>query len=761
MGRPVLFFHAFKALNRTDRTIVTSDPSARTAVRLRLALAAASLLVFGHGVRAAASDASASGIADAFRHLSEHRVTTRNVALSDLGVREPIVLSAPDARHELYLPVPAGVPLSDATLQLDGGFLHADGGRETLLVSLDGAPVLARSFPQAQGDAQARIGVDGAPRPSGFVRVGLQWASVIDDRLCTDQTAIGNVLRVAPGSRLSYRFDPEAITDVRTAWSALPLAPVVAISGRHVGEAAFDTAWRVQALMEREGRAPVTRVWPAVGETAQVDAADVPTALRAVPAFAALAAGGDVKLSDAAMAGALLTLASRQAFAPDVVIADDALRGQTRAALDALRTQIAAVSPAGAVAFDAWRARVFAPIEQPLAAGEIRVAHLPGQAAIVVGDASAAQALARDWRAVGLADRYVVHRLDDALAPEADRIALSALGGEPRTLDVLGRAMWDASFDLSAVAGSGKLPDDVVLDLAAAPTPHHDGDIASVYFNGVLIGSKMLREDGKPETIVAHVPRFALAPTNVLRVVFQRRPDGGCEARSQGYPVAVLPTSHLTLARAAVEDDFIGMLPRFATAASVFVPAAYLDDATEALPRLARLVNAAGLAPSRATLAVVKDGAAAAPSGPFLAADVALQQEDARAQWSADRLKLVDASGRVYADVSGLSNLAVIDVAHSNGATGIAYRSLGREAPQLPATLRLVRGDVALVASNGVARLFDSRHPGEVVTDSTRADVFSRRLPWLVAAGIVAFLIALVAIAGIERRRHRAKDGER
>ncbi|MBU6487890.1 MAG: cellulose biosynthesis cyclic di-GMP-binding regulatory protein BcsB, partial [Burkholderiales bacterium] len=268
--------------------MVTSDLSARTAVRFRLALAAAPFLVLAHGVCAATSDASASGIADAFRHLSEHRVTTRSVALSDLGVREPLVLSAPDARHELYLPVPVGVPIADATLQLDGGFLHADGGRETLVVSLDGAPVLARSFTQAQGDAQASIGVDGAPRASGFVRVGLQWASVIDDRLCTDQTAIGNVLRVAPGSRLSYRFDPEAITDVRTAWSALPLAPVVAISGQHVGEAAFDTAWRVQALMEREGRTPVTRAWPAVGQTAQVDAADVPPALRAIPAFATL-----------------------------------------------------------------------------------------------------------------------------------------------------------------------------------------------------------------------------------------------------------------------------------------------------------------------------------------------------------------------------------------------------------------------------------------------------------------------------------------
>lgn len=743
----------------SNRNTVTFDPSTRTLARFRLALAAAPVFMCVPLAHAAApAAAAANGMAEVFAHLGEHRAIVRSVALADLGIREPLVLSAPDTRHELYLPVPANVPIDDATLQIDGGFLHADGGRETMVVSLDGSPVLARGFTQPQGDAQASIGVDGAPRSSGFVRVGLQWSSIIDDRLCTDQTAIGNVLRIAPSSRLTYRFDPNAIADVRTAWSALPVAPVVAVSGKHLDEAAFDTAWRVQALAGREGRLPVTRTWPAVGDTVDVDAADLPASLRAVPAFAALAGGGSVKLADAAQVGALLTIESRRAFAPDIVVADDTLRKNTTAALDALRTQIAAVSPDAAAAFDAWRKRAFAAITTPLAAGEVRLAHLPGQAAIVVGDRVAAQALVSDWRPIGVADRYVVHRLDDALAPDADRIALSSLGGEPRTLDVVGRAFWDASFDLAAVAVNGKLPDEVVLDVAAAPTPHQDGNIASVYFNGILIGSRLLREDGKPQKIAAHVPHYALAATNTLRVVFQRRPDGQCEARSQGYPVAILPTSHLTLAGAEAGDDFIGMQARFATAANVLVPASYLDDAPRTLPRLARLANIASIAPTRATLSVVQGGAAAVPGGPFLAADVPLNEQDARAQLSADRLTLVDGSGRTYADVSGLTNLAIIDVAHANGAAGIAYRTLGQVAPRLPATLSLARGDVALVSSGGLARLFDSRHPGDVVTDAGRADDDSHRLPWLIAGGIVALLVVLISISGIARRRHRAKD---
>ena len=741
---------------------MTSDTPARTVARFRPALAVASVLLLAQWAHAAPSaDASAGGIADAFAHLGEHRAVVRSVSLADLGIREPLVLSAPDARHELYVPVPADLPIGDATLQIDGSFLHADGGRTTMVVSLDGAPVLAKVFEQLQGDAQASIGVDGAPRASGFVRVGLQWASVLDERMCTDQTAIGNVLRVAPTSRLTYRFDPSAVADVRTAWSALPIAPVVSMSGRRVAEPAFDTAWRVQAFLEREGRRPVTRVWPAVGATVRIDATDVPAALRAVPAFAALVDGGSVKLADAAQVGAVLSLASPRAFSTDIVVADDALRAHTTAALDALRAQIAAVSPAGAAAFDAWRARAYAPLTRPRAAGEVRIAHLPGQTAIVIGDAVAAQALMRDWRPIGVTDRYVVHRLDDTTRADADRISLSALGGEPRTMEVVDRAVWEAGFDLAAVAGDGKLPDDLVLDVAAAPTPHHDGNIASVYLNGVLIASRMLDEDGKPQRIAAHVPRYALAPTNTLRAVFQRRPDGDCAARSKGYPVAILPTSHLTRTRASGGDDFLGMLARYASAANVLVPTAYLDDATQTVERVARLTQAAGVSPTHATLSTVPIGANAEPSGPFFAVDVPFGEEDARAQLSADRLKLVDGSGRVYADVSGLANLAVFDVAHANGHPGIAYRTLGASAPQVPAALHLARGDVALVSSGGVARLFDSRNPGEIVTESARADGFAHRLPWLVAAGIVALLAALIVIAGIERRRHRAKDETR
>jgi len=687
----------------------------------------------------------------------------RNVSLADLGMHDPVVLHAPDARQELYLPVPVDVPISNATFQFDGTYLHADGGRTTMLLSLDGAPVLARALTQQQGDAAAAIGVDGAARPSGFVRVGLGWSSVINDNVCADQTAIGNVLRIGPTSRLTYSFDPAAIKDLRTAWSALPQTPVVMTSARGVAAPAFDAGWRAEAQLQREGKTPVTRAWPVAGDTVDLSAVTVPDALRAIPAFAALAAGGLHKLANPAEAGALVALAPHAGFAPDVIVADDRLRDSLKAELDALRTQVDAAaggtnSSATAAAFDAWRTRSIGPIAEPLAAGEVRLAHLAGQVAIVVGDNDGVAVLARAWRAIDVSDRLVVHQIDRTHNADVDAISLSALGGQPRTLNVLGRATWDANFDLAAVSGNGKLPSAIVLDVSAMPTLNGAAQTAAIYINDVLIGAQLLNTNGKPQRITAHVPHYALAPGNLLHVVFERQPEGGCQARSEGQPIAVLPTSNLQLDKADLDDNFTGMAARFATNATLIVPSAYLGDTTLSLARVARLANAAGIVPSRTMLSVAPNGEAVAPKDPFLAADVALKGETSHAMLSQDRLTLTDASGKTLADVSGLKNLVLIDVVRADGAAGIVYRATGETAPVLPASLQLTPGDVAVVDAGGVAKRFDTLHPGEVIQPDNSISWFAMNWwRWGIPAALVALFLVLLLVASIARRRHRDK----
>ncbi|MFM0319440.1 cellulose biosynthesis cyclic di-GMP-binding regulatory protein BcsB [Paraburkholderia nemoris] len=734
---------------------MTSNTPMRRLTRPRLNVLAALLLL--------ASTAHAqqpADVAGSFAQLGSGRLATRTVSLTDLGMRDPVVLRAPEGRQELYLPVPAGVPLSDAALQIDGSYLRGNGGRTTMLVSLDGSPVFSRSPAQDQGDASANLGVDGAARPSGFVRVGLDWSSVLSDNVCTDQTAIGNVWRIAPTSRLTYRYDPDAIVDLRSAWSALPQKPVVMLGANTLAAPAFDAGWRVEALLQREGRTPATRTWPAVGDTVDLGDTEVPASLRAIPAFAALAAGGSHKLANPAEAGALIALTPRSAFAPDVIVADDTVRNTLKTSLDALREQVASSAPGATEAFDAWRARAIDPIAKPLAAGEVRLAHLGGQTAIVIGDNDGVAVLARSWRPIDVTSRLVVHQIDTAPNTRGDEIALSLLGGQPRTLDVQGRATWDASFDLGAASGNGKLPGTVVLDVAASPTLNNTAQTASIYFNDVLIGSQLLSANGKPQRITARVPHYALAPNNLLRVVFQRQPEGGCQARGQGHPIAVLPSSHLTLTDAKVGDDFTGMVARFASEANVIVPASYLNDATQVLPRVARLANASGIAPTRATFSVARDGEAASPKGAFLAADVTLADEKSLAHLSKDRLSLTDASGKMLADISGLNRVGVIEAVQSGSVSGIVYRTVGDTAAILPASLQLTRGDVAIVDGSGTLRQFDTRHPGEVIdAEDVQGPWFMQTwVRWGIPAGLVALLIVLLLVANVARRRNQDKS---
>ena len=705
--------------------------------------------------------AAPGDLASAFAQLGAGRVESRSVSLADLGVREPVVLRAPDASQELYLPVPAGLPISDATLQLDASYLRANGGRTTFLLSLDGSPVQARNVTDAQGDGSLSIGVDGEPRPSGFVRVGLQWSSVLDENVCTDQTAIGNVWKVAPTTRLTYQFDTSAVSDVRTAWSALPARPVVLVSGGKLDAAAYDVAWRLEALLMRGAAAPVTVRMPAVGDTVNLGSVQVPAALQAIPAFAALAAGGSHKLANPAELGALIALAPAGVFAPNVVVADDALRAQAGAALDALRGEMQAASADAASAFDAWRTRAGGALVAPFDKGELRLAHLGGLPTVVVGDDLGVSALSRTWTGIAVSQRLVVHEL--AASPNlsaggsSDKVALSLIGGTPRTLDVLTSATWEASFDLAAVSGDGKIPRRVVLDLAAAPAADRNGQTASIFFNGVLIGSQLLDTDGHAQRVSADIPVYALGPVNTLRVLFQRQPAGGCRPREQGYPAAVLPGSHLVLGTGPLGENFTGMVARFSRAANVIVPEAYLADPATTLPRVARLANAAGVAPSRATLQVMASGQTAQPKAPFLAADVALDSETGHASFSDGRLTLKGRGGSMLADMSGLADIGLIQVVRSGSTPGIVYRSVGN-APVLPPGMQLSQGDVAIADASGVLKTLDTQYPGGVPpADDQRAWLTRHWAGWGVPTIAIAVLLLLLLAAGVARARARAR----
>lgn len=309
-----------------------------------------------------AYSAPTGGVATAFRQLSDDTWITRKETLSSLGFTTPLVLASNDSSREIYLPVPANVQLSDAALNMRAGYLRADGGRTTMVLAVDTYPAAARAMTADQGDAGMTLGIDGAPRANGFVKLGVNWTTMLAGQTnCSDPRTPGNVLRVAPESSFSYRYDSKAIADLRTAWGALPAVTAIMVGGKKLSAQSYDTAWRIGVALERAGKHSTVTVMPAVGDNIDTGRLNVPAALRSVPAFAALSGSGRHTLKDQAELGALLALGQNSADAQlrgDIVVGDPALLNAISSALNALQEQLRSTAPDAVDSFREWRKRL-------------------------------------------------------------------------------------------------------------------------------------------------------------------------------------------------------------------------------------------------------------------------------------------------------------------------------------------------------------------------------------------------------------------
>jgi hypothetical protein len=758
-------------------------PVRRSCRRFAALAAAAGVTLLAAGPALAQDAASGDAAAAALTALLADRQVSRSVTLRELGFDRPDVLASLDARREIYLPVPAGIPISGATLDFDARYLRAIPGRSTLLLSLDGFPVSARAFTNDGGDASVRLGVDGAARPSGFVQLGLAWSSQISVDACEDERQIANALAVGPDTRFTYAFDGAAVDDLATAWTALPARPVVLVAGRSLEERSYDAAWRIGVALMRAGKRPAFAALPAKGDTVDLSGVTVPAALRAIPSYAALAAGGPHVLASDAEAGALLTLAA-PALRADVAVADAALAAAVGGALDALAAEVAANAPAAAGALADWRSGPANTLVAPAAADAVRVAGFAGGPVIAVAPEAGAQAaglFAQLWHRIVLT-RSVVARVAEPSLPASDILPLSDLGGTPGPIEVLARGDWTATFGLGAIARAGRVPETLVVDVAAAPGATATAPVATVYLNDVLLGAKMLTADGRPERISARIPGYALAATNVLRVTFQRQPGGEhCRETPQAYPAAVLPTSHVQLGAVAATDDFVGMIARYAGGADVIVPAAALGDATRSLPTLVAVAEAVGIASDKADLVVAGAGPVA-PRKPFLSLGASVAGMTGQARAEAGRLIVDNTAGSPVLDVSGLDDIGVLDVVRAGEIAGVAYATVGRDAPAFEKPIRLGRGDVAIVGPAGVlaevsgSRALETGRPLESLLPAgsditawlpTELQPAIRALPtgtavgWAVPIATVAVLLFLLLLirAAVARRKARKAQG--
>ena len=702
--------------------------------------------------------------AEVFQRLNADNWVAREVTLADLGFTGPVVLGLPDTTRELYLPVPANVPISGGEIKLNANYMRADGGRTTMVVSLDSYPVSSRPFAQEKGDASLLLGVDGIPRPSGFVQLGISWGTALGaDLICADGRTPGNVLRIEPDSKFTYRYDSSAVRDLTTAWGALPSVPVILISSKNLTGEAYDSAWRLGLALERVGKRSKIVALPAVGDTVDLAGVNVPPALRGVPAFAGLAQGGSYKLKDAAEVGALMSMGSTSQFRGDIVIADKAMKAAMGAAFDAVSAQLQTTAPGAVGPYDNWRKRSLDFSARPLAPKEIMLARSFGRPTIVVASDAGAKAAAlfnAYWSRIAASPMMVVQSADQ---PDADSpaVSLKYLGGKPGSVNVLANADWITTFDIGAVDGDGRVPATLVLDVSAAPGAARAPPVMSVFMNDILLGVREMTTDGKQERVTAPIPRYALAARNVLRVSFTRQlaSDRGRET-PEAYPVSVLPSSHMLLEKATPSDDFKGMVSRYATGAHVMVPAAYLADASATLPRVVRVAASTGVSPQNARFTAVTGDAIPAAGGAFLTMELPMKDGKSQVKIEGGRVVMTGGNDKPFLDVSGQNNVGIVEVVKMGGDVGVAYRTAGTQPPAMDKAILLAQGNVAVIGSNGLLGEINTADPSgpTVAGGEGRPWLLSASDWWLLPVLAVFFMLALLVFSSRKRRRAAGKS---
>lgn len=705
--------------------------------------------------------AVASPGSEALRALTQNDWVQRNVSLADLGITNPVVLEESDNRQAFFLPVPKNVPLNNATIKVQGNFIKGDEARAALKLSVDGRPLFARSVVEASGNLQQVLQVEAYGHESGFVNFTIDWSSPSGQRLCEPTRQTSNILTLSPQTELSYRYSMQAMNTLADAWSTLPGKPIILIAAGPLEQSSFDSAWRVGVALERAAKRAQVHAFPAVGDVVAVDELNIPAALSGIAPFSNLVGKAQHSVTSTAEIGALMVL-DAPATRADLAIADAALTSQMAAALDALRTQLQGDSDA-VKALDEWRARHATASQGPLASQQIKLVSLGHQAVIAVAadaGAKAAGVFDSHWRNVLIRPDVVVHAVNETDGVDDRHVRIATLGGSSSAFDVVTRGEWNAVFPLSAVAVEGRMPGELVLDVAAAPGASSTLPVASVLWNGILLNAKQLTADGRPERLTARVPGYALGVTNNLQIRFQRQPvSPNCAEIPQGYPVEVLPTSFLRSAEPEPDGTFVGLLPLLAGDAQVIVPTTALAAPAAHLRQVIRLSTAASVSPVNAELSLVEPTHAFKPSKPFVSLGVNL--EGAKPLIEIKDLQRLRAGPNEHSwlDVQGPQPLSAVSVVDSNSQHGVVWYALGDQVLTPREAFVLNRGNAVVLGEDGPLTWVDTTDPElsqELGLSGTPFHQWRQYLAWalpLFAAALLGMLIL-----GVIARRSRLKN---
>lgn len=713
-----------------------------------------------------ATASSADGVGRHFLQMASDQSVQRQVTLKELGITTPLIFTGVESQRELFLPVPAGVQVTNAALQFNASYLRADGGRTSMALSVDGYPTVARRLAEEQGDLSQGIAIPGQARADGFVKFGVKWSSVISETVCSDQRAPGNALRIEPSTRFTYSYDRSAIKSIATAWSALPPNPVLLVSGRNLTPDAYDTAWRMGLTIKRAGKRPRWMAMPAVGDTVNLSEISVPPELRSIPSFASLMNGdAKYKIKNNAEIAALFILGNQGQFRADLVVADAAMKTNLRNAMNALGAEIQASSPDASTIFQNWLKTDVAILDQKDEADQLSLVSFVGSPVIMVsakGGKKAAALLDTLWRPIAAAKDLTVETAE-ALRAKASTVLLSQFGGINGTMDVSEKAERAVSFEIGELVGSGRLPSQVVFDLSAAPGTNGEAPVVSIFMNDYLLGARVMTADGQPHRVIVDIPYYTLAARNIIRIAFIRQSSKlQCHDVTSSFPVTIFPGSHLKLKQMAPGNNFVGIAARYAKESTLIVKDAWLQDALAMLPMTVRMADAAGLSSIHTQFSVLKQGEPLKPATPFLALDVAPEGKPTAEEHNG-ALVLNGAEKTPILQLKGLDRIGVAEVVEVNGQSGIRFYSVGKNMPVLTSSFRLAHGNLAVITDAGPVLQIDKNDPTDsrFAKEDNPQSLWQRHMEWWLAAiAVIIFILISARVAQVRRNKRKALEAQ-
>ena len=664
---------------------------------------------------------------------------------ADLGLADGVVLSREQPLVDVYVPVPAQVPLSKVTWSLPLRQVTSTTSRAWLSVSVNDQPVAHWALGSISSDQLLQGVAKAGLVPGGFLRLTLRLdIEHGKDELGQVCTAPVSVV-IDPSAHVSYQTPAGAQLSVGDAWVLLPPVTNVMVPPGAMSIETYQTAWAVGTTLLRARRQQTFSAFASMGETVDTALIEVPNGWLDIPAFQALSSRSTVSLADPAQwaAWVLLQMAGPSA-ASGVVLVDAPFVKSVSAGLDALSAQVVAanLTPDVLNAVTQWQSvwlkRLQQAVEQPIVHSVPTVA---GGVLLLGSSASAAfsQLVDPHWAAL-LRASGAQWLARSRPAPNSSELRLTELGLPTGAFSMLYRHEWTGVLDLSNPGLSGELPHTWVFDIATPAATMNEQPTVSLYLNDQLLASQVLSMDGKTQRVIANLPASAVQVRNVLRAVFLRRGDHGhCFVAPWSFSIA--DTSHVTTHSRELLVSFVGAGRAMAKGGNLLVSQQELSAPLASVPTLVWAGEAMALDVNR-TKVQPTPGAAAAWPTPFMTH-----------LGKGGSLKL-PANEWLNEALVGIKDGLTARVVSHEGGLGLVLQAQGSGLDVTAPVSMFNHGSMGVFNAQGRGQLWDEAgRTRDTFQDEMREPWLRRNMGWWIPLLLVFAFVGLLVAASVVRRK--------